>query len=150
MVPLIMPLSSHDGDAGVKGITWPKTSCSSPFDYLNLKSGMVSLMTMLAWCDTYTSANGITWPKELCCTTCYYLDWRIAVLPLMIPLASHDVDTNGITWVKTDVAFFLSSWPRKWKSAIDDTVSTMWQWHQHQWHYMTKKVILHFVSIILT
>ena len=30
----------------------------------------------------------------------------------------------------------------------DDIVGIMWHWHQHQWHYMAKYVILHFVSTV--
>ena len=39
------------------------------FDHLCLTNGMMSLTTLLAWCDTNTSINGITWPKMLCCTS---------------------------------------------------------------------------------
>ena len=49
----LMPMTSHDQYSYVV----------SPFHHLNPTSGMVSLMTLLASCDTDNSMNCITWPK---------------------------------------------------------------------------------------
>ena len=45
---------------------------------------------------------------------------------------------------------FWSSWPNKCNDAIDDTIGMMWHWCQHQWHYLTKRIMLHLILIILT
>ena len=70
-----------------------KKSCSSPFDHLDLKDGIVPLMTLLASCDTGTNINGITWPKGYI-THCFnYLDLMSAMVLLTMALAAHNVDS---------------------------------------------------------
>ena len=105
-----------------------------------LETSNLSLMTLLASCGTNTTFNSIPLPKKLCCTSSQ-LSWqkRNAV----VPLASHDADPNGITWPKKSwYISFLSSWPYKWYGTIDETF-VMYHWHEHQWHYMPKKYVVH-------
>ena len=58
-------------------------------------------------------------------------------------LASGDTGVNGIAWLKKSccTSFWLSL-PWKCIGSIHDAISIMWCWHWHQWHLMTKKVIL--------
>ena len=58
---------------------------ASPFDHLELTNRMVSLITLLAPCETDTSIDGITQLKKLCCNDKQYK-------------MSTDCSTYGILW----------------------------------------------------
>ena len=146
-----MPLVSHNVDADASGITWPKRSCSSPFDHLDLTDGMVPLMTLLETCDSDISINGFPWPKELCCTS-FYLSW-------LNKCSGAINDAIHITWWwcwcqlhhETKKSFCISFW------FLTQQMELCHWWHcwHHltltpaSWPYMTKKVTLHIVSIII-
>ena len=102
------------------------------------KSGMVPLMTLLAWCDSDTSIISFPWPKDEWChwqycrhhetltavsqhymtKTFYYtflhnLDLMNTVLLLTMALASHhtDASANSVKWLKKwHCISFQSSW----------------------------------------
>ena len=57
MMLMLVPMASHV----------QKSHVVSLFDHLDLKNGMVPLITLLASCDTDTSITGITSPNKLCC-----------------------------------------------------------------------------------
>ena len=101
--------------------------------------------------DVNASTKCITWPKKSHCTL-FQLFW-----PDKCSCAIHDA--IGITWCwcqwhhMTKIScyiLFWSPWPIKWNGSIGDIIDIMWHWHQQQWHHMTKKIMLHIVSIILT
>ena len=60
MMPLMMPLASTAGSAGVYGIVDQKGHVAPNFDHLGLRNATVPLMMPSASCDADTSANGIT------------------------------------------------------------------------------------------
>ena len=80
-------------------IWWPKSHIASPFHYLDLSSGMMPLMALLASCDIDASINSITWPRKLCCTS-FRLPWLnkcsaaindgIIITMILMPVVSHD------------------------------------------------------------
>ena len=68
----------------------------------------------------------------------------------MLPLISHyaNAGANVIRWPKKSCYIsFWSSWTTICSGAIDDAISVMWCQH---WYNITKEVMLHLVSIILT
>ena len=96
----MMPLASHHGDTGAKGMTWPKKLCSSSFDH------------QVEWCHWWQCWHDVTLipasmtlhdQKSYVASHFNYLDWRNALVPLMMPLALHDADASGITWPKSHV-----------------------------------------------
>ena len=64
MMMMLVPMASLDHKCHV----W------SHFDHLELTNGMVSLMALLASCDTYTGINCIKWPKNYIAQCFNYLD----------------------------------------------------------------------------
>ena len=75
------------------------TKKSFPFNHLDLRNGMVSLMILLASCDTVTSINGIIWSKTFSCTLfqslwpnkwCHWQCHQFHVVLTLVPTASHD------------------------------------------------------------
>ena len=84
-------------DASSSGIMWPKTSCSSHFNCLDLRNVMAPLTTLLASCDTDSNANGVRGQEsDVSHFNCPQL--RNAMVQLMKLLVSHktDANTNGI------------------------------------------------------
>ena len=94
VLPLMMPLASHDRDAGVNGLTWPQKSCCSHCDHLNLTDGIVPLITLLASCNTGTSISSIKWPNSYVAHSFSCLDLMNTVVLLTVPLATH-ADANS-------------------------------------------------------
>ena len=171
----MIPLASCDASASTNGLTWPKKSfCGSfqsswqircngaiddpsgiiywwhlwhymtneshiapHFNCLDLRNALIPLMTLLSSCDTNTGANGVTWQKLCHWWYCFH-----CMTPMLVLMAS---------WPKRSccTSFWLS-WPGKCSGSIDSAISIMWCWHWHQWHHVTKKVMLHLISIALT
>ena len=154
--------ASHDADYQCNGITWHKPpisvapcdasvhvnsitewekSCCTSFKLSCLRNAMVPIFyaTDIMWCQHH-------------CKCCTLLSW-------LSKYSGDVVDATCITWCwcwpqwhhtwpeKSCCISFWSFWPKKWNDAIDDTVSSMWHWHQHQCHHMTKKVRLHIFQL---
>ena len=71
-----------------------------------------------------------------------------AVVLLMMPSVLCDTYT-GITWPKGHVEPHFNHLHLK-NDVIDSTISVMWCSHWHQQHYITKRVMLHLISILFT
>ena len=73
---VMMPVVSHD-----------KNNIALPFNYLDLRNAMISLLILLAPSDAKAGSSGITWPKHVR-PHCDHLDIGNAMIPLTMPLAS--------------------------------------------------------------
>ena len=115
----------------------------------------------MALCDTNISGMiGCQWQWQLCNMTkkvllllISCLDVRSVVLPLTMLIASCDanISANGMTWPEKSCCTSLqSSWPNKCNGAIDNAINTTCCLCQYQWQHITKRFMLHLISIILT
>ena len=116
--------------------------------YVSVSSGTVISVICNWWYhwNHDADATGITWPKMSCCTS-FQSYWP---KELMISLAPLDASAsaNGIRQPKRSCCMsFWSSWCKECNGTTDSAVGMIWC--QHQWHYMTNKVILHLIPIIL-
>ena len=121
---------------------------------VDLRNGMVPLMTPLPSHDTDANTNGITWPKRPCCTiegavgniwhaSASGITWpksyfgphfnhlalRITVVPLTTLKASHDgkAGFDGVMW--TNNSCFMSFWSclhKECKGTIHGAVHVTW------------------------
>ena len=78
---------------------------ASHFDHLDL-NGMVSLMTLLVWCDTDTSTNGIALWNGYAAHCFSHLDLMNTRVLLTMLFASHDADASAksVKCLKSHVA----------------------------------------------
>ena len=52
--------------------------------------------------------------------------------------------------IKSCFTSFWLSWPGKCNDSTDNGISIVWCQHWDKWHHMTKKVMLHLISVVLT
>ena len=123
-------IASHDANAGVSSIIWPKCDVASHFNHLDLTNGMVPLMTLLASCNSDTSISGITWSKMSCCTL-FESSWPNECI--------HAIDnTIGITcyWCQSQ-QYQMTETVLLCLVSIILTLKTKWcHWQCHQCHIM--------------
>ena len=122
---------------------------ASHYNHLELTNGMVLLMTLLAPCDSDTSVNGIIWPNSYVvhCSNCLNLMGTMILLVVTVAWCDADASANSVKWLKKSYCIsFQSPWANKRSDAIGDAISVMWCQH---WHYMTKKVMVYHVWVIL-
>ena len=139
-MPVPVPVALYD----------QKSHVASHFNSFNLRNRMVPLTMPWASCDAHASAYHVTWPESHVAPQFDYLHLRNAGVWLMVLLASCDADdrTSGITVPNKSYSnSFWLSWYRKW--------FCHWKCHlasgdSCQFHCMTKKVIWHLISIVLT
>ena len=91
--------------------------------------------------------------KKWCCTS-FQLSWASkcngAIYDTIGIMWIHAY-VNGINWIKISCCTsFWSSGAKKCICAIHNAKAIIWCQCSHQKHHMTKKVILHLISIILT
>ena len=110
------------------------------FDILDLRNGIMPLVTPSASHDTNNTANDVTCPKESCCTS-FESSWHKECNGTID-------DAIGIIWPKMLCCiWFQLSWCMVCSFAIDDAVGITWQQCQCQWHNMTKKVMLCLIKL---
>ena len=127
VVLLTILLASGDTNTRFQWCQWPKSNVAPDFKCVDLRDAMVSFLIPLAPCDANTSAN-----------VSPHFDYLDLTNASMKPLASHDANAIPMAWPKKSHYFsFWSYLPKKCNDAIDDTVSIVWHWYQHQWHYIT-------------
>ena len=144
-----------------------ETHVAPHFNFLELRNVMVPLVMLLVSCDT--DLNGITWhqhqwhhtmpmpvsqdKKSHVTSNFDCLDLRNVTVTLRMLTASCDANTNanGMTWPERSCdTSFWSSRHNECSVAINNAISTIWCWFCFQWCHMTKKIMLHFILIILT
>ena len=166
-----MLFASCDADASVNGIIWPENSYYTSLLSSWPKNIMMPFMMHLASHDTDTDVNCILWHQYY---QCHH------VMPVAVAIVSHeeikpccfsfwlswckecsDDNANGIMWCqhqcqwhdmseKSCYTSLQSSWDNKYNAAIDIAISITCCLCECQWQHMTKKVILHLISIIFT
>ena len=111
MVPMTVPLASHDDITIANDVTWPKSHTALHLDHLDLRNEIVPLTLSSACHDA--DSNGITrhqWhhvmliPMASRDQKCYvvphfsFVNQRNTVMPLMVLLAlcNSDASVNGI------------------------------------------------------
>ena len=80
------------------------------------------------------------------------LDLTNSMVPFMMPSAlCVAANANSVTWSKkSHCTSFWSPWPKECRDATEDAVSIIWHWCWYQWSHITKKVIFHIISILVT
>ena len=113
MMLILMPLTLHE-----------QKGCVPHFDHLDLTNAMVLHIILLPSCDSNTSSIDITWLKKL---------WLGAHFTAIVV-------TNVVTLPKRSCCTTIwASWPNECCGTISNAVGIMSQWHQCQWHHMTKQ-----------
>ena len=98
----MVTLVSQDVNTSANGITWPKKSCCTLFNCLDLAYAVVPL-TMLQASDA-ASTYGIIWPKSYV-KPCFYLLNLINKTVLLLPLVvscDADAGANAVIWPVTN------------------------------------------------
>ena len=173
VVPLIMPLTSHDAHAGSNGISWPKQSCWMFFwsFWPNKWNGGIddTVEIMLHWqqhqghqvtkmfCGATDNEIGITCCWCLCNTVKWlkgqvasHFDkhgWTNAMVLLIMPLVSCEA-SGGITlWPESHIALCYNhiALTNKMMALTMTSVSC-----DAQQHHKVKKVMSHLVWIFFT
>ena len=111
---MMMPVESHG----------QKSHIASPFDHLDLTSGVMSLIMLME-----------SWHWHM--TQKVIMHLILVILTKQMQCCHWRCHWYHITEMSCCI-FFWSSGPYKCNGTIDDPVSIMFHWHQHQWHYMTK------------
>ena len=151
MVPSMLLLASCDADTGTNGITWLEKSCYTSFQLSLPKecNGTIDDTVSVLWGWSMVSHNQeshVVPPFDSC-------DLRNTMVPLMTMLVSCNTNTgaNGISWPKKSCCTSFQSYlPKEFNGPVNDAVGIMWCWHWHQWHHMTRKVMLHLISVVFT
>ena len=120
---------------------------------LTLRITVMPLTMKLASHDTNAGASGIVWPKNYVAPHFDHPDLSNAIVPLITPSVSCDTNASasGMTWPKKSCCTSVwMSWPKECNGAIDNVISITGHKYWCQWHHKTKKVMLHFILIILT
>ena len=153
MVPLMMPLMSHNADTNANGITLPKMSCCTPFwlfwpkKHSSALHDAISIMWCQCWCHWHHMI------KKVSCTS-FQLSWRNKYNN-----AIDDTNWQDEMWCqchhhhmakKSCCTSFQLSWPSKCNGVNCNAFSIMWCQCWCQWNHMTKNVMLHLILIILT
>ena len=126
VLPLMIPLPSHDADAS--SITGAKCNVTSPFDHPDLTNGMVPLMILLALCDTDTSIMALHDQKCYITHCLNHLDLINTVVLLTMTLASYGADTQCQQYQMTEkVMLRLISIILNYKAAV---LLMMHQYHE--------------------
>ena len=85
------------------------------------------------------------------CFDFLYLTNAVVLLVVVLASCNADTSTNGVTGLKNSCCTsFQASRPNGYSDAIDGTVDITWCQHRCKWCHMTRKVMMHLVSIILT
>ena len=132
MTPFMTLSASHAVEAN--GVIWWKKSCCISFQ--------------LSWPKEFSGAfysgAGIMWHqcqwchmKKSCHTSIDWIDLRNSMVSFTMLSASHDTDSNDITWWKKSCCTsFQLSWPVDFNGATYNTIGITWHWCQ--WDHMTK------------
>ena len=139
------PVASHD----------QKSNFAPHFSCLNILNAVISMMMLMASCDTDACVNSIKLPQSDVSPHFSCLDLRNVMMPLITPSASQDVraSPNGVTWQKV-IINILITWPKDCNGNIDSAVHITWYWHQcscirwHQHQCQWYHVMLMMMSVV--
>ena len=79
-----------------------------------------------------------------------HFDPKNVFVLMMIPYTLCNAGAKAILWPESCYTSFQLFWPKKYSGAIDNVIGVMWCQCQWQWHYMIRRVVLHFTSVGLT
>ena len=120
------------------GITRPGNYVAHWFNHLGLIHTVVLLTISLAQYDAYASTSTVKWlNRSHVLSNFEHIKLPNALVFLMMPPVSC-------------CTLFESSWPSKQNGAIDNVISVLWCSHWFHHHHMTKRVMLHLISLVFT
>ena len=151
MVTLRILTASCGTNMSASGMTLQERSCCTSF--LSSSPMECSDAFSIKWQGHSNQWHYMT--KNVILHLTDHLDIRNVMVLLTIPSAScdadADADTNDVTWPKKSCCtLFWSSWPKDCNGAINNALCITCCWCQCQWHHITKEIMLHLTSIILT